>query len=68
MAALRNATVAPIDYLSSSPVQDPLPSLLVGGAQTQPTGELLPAGKGAQVRAGLGNHGLRREHIDGVDL
>src|SRR5215831_8864685 len=58
----------PIDYFSSSPVQDLLPTLLVGGAQTQPAGELLLAGKGAQVCARLGNHGLRCEHIDAVDL
>src|SRR6516165_2480933 len=58
----------PIDYFSSSPIQDLGSTLLVGGAQTQPAGELLLAGKGVQVRASLGNNGLRREHIDAVDL
>jgi hypothetical protein len=32
------------------------------------TGELLLTGKGAQVRAGLGNHGLRCQNINAVDL
>src|SRR5215469_16213964 len=58
----------PMDYFSSSPLQDLLATLLVGGAQTQPTGKWLLAGKGAPVRAGLGNHGLRREPIDAVNL
>jgi hypothetical protein len=45
----------PIDYLAGSPVQDLASALLVGGAQSQSTGELLLAGKSAPVRARLGN-------------
>lgn len=42
---------SPIDYLSGAAVQDFAPALLVGGTQSQPTGELLLAGESAQVRA-----------------
>jgi hypothetical protein len=57
-----------IDDLARSPVQDLASALLVGGAQSQPTGELFLAGKGAEVGTGLGNHRLCREYVDAVDL
>jgi hypothetical protein len=57
-----------MDYFSGSPVEDLASALLIGGAQSQPTGELLFIGKGAQIGTGLGNHSLRRENIDAVDL
>jgi len=58
----------PIHHLSCAAVQDFASALLVGRTQSQPAGELFLAGKGAQVRAGLRDHGLRRQNIDAVDL
>ena len=59
---------SPIDHFSGPAVQDSAPTLFVGWTQSQPTGELLLAGEGAQVCAGLGNHGLCRQNIDAVYL
>src|SRR3982751_6602277 len=58
----------PMDHLSCAAVQDFAAALLIGGTQSQPTGELLLTGKGVQIRTYFGYYGLRCQNIDAVDL
>src|SRR2546427_292719 len=55
-SGLAQGDLGPVDHFRGPSVQHFSPTGLVGGAQPQPIGEMLLAGKGTQIHAHLGNH------------
>ena len=57
-----------VDYLGCPPIQHFAAAGLVGGAQSEPVGKVLLTGKGLQIRAYLGDYGLRYLYVEAIHL